>query len=176
MCSVVVWQVRPRGVEEEVCSEEKAYLSQSSIPAGLGGTCLRKGVHAQPAFVFLGNPAGLEVRDESFRLWGWLAWKVAITEVPLLGVLGHSAAHLCATVSRPHSGADWGLSQAPRLRLLTTRAAFSCHAQQKLPGSEAAFHCCAPEVVHSENYPGMLTGRCREWHCPGRDSSETRDF
>lgn len=127
MCSVVVWQVRPRRVEEEVCSEEKAYLSQSSISDGLGGTCLQLGVHVQPAFVFLGNPAGLEVRDECFRLWGWLAWKVAITEV-FLWVLGHSAAHLWATVSCPHSGAGWGLSQAPRLRLPTIRAAFSWHA------------------------------------------------
>lgn len=93
---------------------------------------------------FSGNPEGLEDREECFRPWGWLAWKVAITEVSLLWVLGHSIAHLCAMVSCPHSGAGWGLSQAPRLRLFTTRAAFSWHTQQKLSGSEAAFHFCAP--------------------------------
>lgn len=77
------------------------------------------------------------------------------------------------SVSCPHSGAGWGLSQVPRLWLLTIRVAFSWHAQQKLLGSEAAFYFCVPEVVYSENYPGMLIGRCT--HCPGQDCRETGD-
>lgn len=51
MCSVVVWQVRPRGVEEEVYLEEKVYLPRSSIPADLGGPIFsRVCMHSLPLF------------------------------------------------------------------------------------------------------------------------------
>lgn len=63
-------------------------------------------VCTQHSYVFLGNLVGLDASDSCLRQWGWLPWKVAITEVFLFWVLGYSAA-LHVTGSCPHPRAGW---------------------------------------------------------------------
>lgn len=113
---------------------------------------------------FLGNPVGLDVSDESLRWWGWLAWKVAVTEVFVFWVLGYSTAPLLSLGVVLILERAGGLRPAPRPWLLPV--AFSWHAQQKLLSSETASHFFALEVVHSEKFPGILTWRHRELTLP----------